>query len=717
MTVLRPFAGLAIAWGTMTLLGGAFVVGASPQSSPARATWRGIKTVVATGPRCEWTNREEFTWVEETDPTSARRWVSRQVSWDNSGSCRVDSAIAIVDGRRTETGWSVHCTARGSMDLKDWNGEQIHPRCEESPPGLSMFGKIAPEVYNGPGTFSPVDRSELRDGCTYDRRWVDFLSSGMRVVTTESIWLDEADVNAKVFPNSNFEPTPGATFRLYGRANVPVRWKFVLVESSRLRGYATNADVDPAFFEIYDLPSLRGRYGTMDPDLIFDPSKYEPPWDQTGQWKRPYPDSGPHKWSILESKEEWLSVDAYITTMDFGAHGELQVYVSSKCGGGWVPVEVVKVGDTTGTVGITLPPDDADGNFIPDWLKAYSGLAPLEDKDGQPVGDGTAGDGFTAFEEYRGFITQVGTSCNSPLHVKHVRTDPAVKDLFIHSSDPVLWRAAVSGFDKASGLASHMICPKQYVNDDTRVVNFTMQLDPGEGIRGAKLTQDFPQHGLHLVNERLAGENGMQFPRPGADFGPPRNTDRVAVDLAAVFLFAFIQRTTIHELGHAVGIRHHGDRNLRGPVVLLNMPSCLSWEMSEGTVAGDHACLATFIALRGEQNSGNAECPMKYVNWSWYVPPGASLVPVGSVDFRPAGSYIWQRRRELPGYVTRVNPVHRYRTDLDTAMIARQFMAQSPGKFCVAPTGTGINALPGDQNHAGDSTRYCAHQLRVNDKP
>ena len=82
-------------------------------------------------------------WVEDTDPNATSRWVSRRDSWDNNGSCRVASAIALVDGRRTETAWWVNCTNRGQMDLRDWNGEQIHPRCEESPPGLSMFGKIA----------------------------------------------------------------------------------------------------------------------------------------------------------------------------------------------------------------------------------------------------------------------------------------------------------------------------------------------------------------------------------------------------------------------------------------------------------------------------------------------------------------------------------------------------------------------------------------------
>jgi hypothetical protein len=711
MMFIRP-SGPAIVL-TMALLAGAFVAGASPQSSATRATWHGLKTVVQTTRRCEATNDESFVWVEEIDVFSASRWVSKRVRWDNKGSCSKPDLSVL---KRRDVNWSIRCVNRGVVDLMNWHGAPVHPQCHETE---EIFGTISPGVFTGPPNFSPVGRSQLRDGCTYNNRSVT-ANGDFRAVTTESITLDEANVSAKVFPNSAVEPYPGETFlHVEGRANLPVRWKFVLVESSRLRGYATNADVDQSFFERFDLRPLHGSYGTMDPDLIFDPSKYEPPWDQTRQWKRPYPDSGPHKWSILESNDESTSVSVNVLAMDYGAHGELQVFVSSKCGGGWLRVEP---DETTGAAGISLPPDDADGNFIPDSFKEYAGRAALEDNDGEPVGDGTAGDGLTAFEEYRGFVMQFGLSCPSRFF-KHERTNPAVKDLFVHVADPVLWRASGMGtggpLESASGVAVHLICPAQYIDDETRIVNFTMQVNAGEGIRGAKLSQDFPQHGLHLVNEALSRAYGRSFGRNnGTPIGPPRNIDRVAVDVTAISAsvgnvdpMAYIQRTSVHEMGHAIGVRHHGDANLQGPVVLLNMKACPSG-MSEGTVAGDRACVATNIALRGGQNSGNASCPMKYVRWHWYVPPMAELVPAGPVDFRPTGSYSWLRRRELPGYVSRIDQVHQYRKDLDDAIIA-----QAPWKFCVAPTGTGINALPRDENHAGNSPRYCAHQIRVNDKP
>jgi hypothetical protein len=250
-----------------------------------------------------------------------------------------------------------------------------------------------------------------------------------------------------------------------------------------------------------------------------------------------------------------------------------------------------------------------------------------------------------------------------------------------------------------------------------------MQQAPGEGIRGAKLTQDRPQHGLYLVNGPAgAGLLGRSF-----GFGPPRNINKVAVDVDAIkatygphHIEDYLKLITYHELGHAVGIRHHGDRNIRGPVVLLNSPGCMVG-MAEGTVAGAPACSLTSIALRGQQNSGNATCPMKYIQWSWYVPEGWSLADRGPVEFRPDTSWSWSQPRlrlayeghhaPTAGAPTRGWPVRRYRNDLDTP-------PQSP-QLCASASGTGVNALPMGENHAGRSTRSpsCSEQLRVNDVP
>ena len=72
-----------------------------------------------------------------------------------------------------------------------------------------------------------------------------------------------------------FVPAPGKVMKVTGKSSNAVRWAFDLDPVSRLRGYATNADVDKAFFERYELPYLSPLYDTWGPDLIFQPRTYE----------------------------------------------------------------------------------------------------------------------------------------------------------------------------------------------------------------------------------------------------------------------------------------------------------------------------------------------------------------------------------------------------------------------------------------------------------
>jgi hypothetical protein len=685
--------------------------------------------------------RVRFAGVQDaagaTRTSVQRRWLSRRVEWAYESYARGPGTF-FEDGRRWPVTSTTTCHGSGESSLGATEGEYhdgwptVSLRCET----VSVADDDSNRVRRGRTTEETRLNVRLdwpRRGCAdgESRRTVD-RQGGVETASWSLAVSPYVEADVRVDRGFAY-PTPGSVLELEGSAAAPVRWKFELAPVSRLRGYATNADVDAAFFRTYKLEALQGRYGTLAPDLVFDPFYYEQQW-QHGTWTRPYPEEGSRKWSTLESTGTTNRVTVAVTAMDFGAHGELRAYVDAGCGA-WVPVPIrghvdpTNAGPMPSAVRLQIP-DDSDANFMADHYQRYRGLHAAVDADDQPTGDGTAGDGLTAFEEYRGFMTQVGSVCD-PLKVRHVRTDPKVKDLFIRVSDPILEPIAddfglltASPANAASALSVHTVCPDHYVDDHTRIVNFTMHRNPGEGIHGARLTQERPQHGVYLLDAPLG--NGLLGESGG--FGPPRNVSRVTVDIAGIRaaygparVSDYLRLITLHELGHAVGIRHHGDGNIGGPVVLLDTPGCVVG-MTEGLAAGAPACSLTGIAIRGQQNSGNAFCPMKYIQWRWYVPPGWSLRYRGPVDFRSNTTWSWSRPRpqdaysllpDAPNSLTSRPQVYRYRKDLDNPP------PWTNQQFCTSSTGTGVNALPMDQNHAGHASRTpaCAEQLRVNDVP
>ncbi len=97
-------------------------------------------------------------------------------------------------------------------------------------------------------------------------------------------------------------------------------------------------------------------------------------------------------------------------------------------------------------------PNDQDQNCIADaWEKemGVEGIDRMDDKDKLPSGISREGDGLTAFEEYRGFISEkdVIASCDGG-HTKragkHVRTSPLCRDIFIYDADGLFEKYAAA---------------------------------------------------------------------------------------------------------------------------------------------------------------------------------------------------------------------------------------------------------------------------------
>jgi hypothetical protein len=119
---------------------------------------------------------------------------------------------------------------------------------------------------------------------------------------------------------------------------------------------------------------------------------------------------------------------------------------------------------------IRIPARD-ENSRIASYLKRKWGAAnPADDEDGDffPLA-GPDGDGFTAFEEYRGFYVHDPQKGDTPVHVS---SHPQSKTVFVYDRiDDTHTRNGISLFRSASGACVFLVKPGQRLLDDSRVMN------------------------------------------------------------------------------------------------------------------------------------------------------------------------------------------------------------------------------------------------------
>jgi hypothetical protein len=235
--------------------------------------------------------------------------------------------------------------------------------------------------------------------------------------------------------------------------------------------------------------------------------------------------------------------DAFrISSFDFGACGTLQVEALLSDG---TRVQAHLQGNAS--TSIRVPRRRTDSCIGDLWREASAiDLPDDDDSEMNPVGDGHPGDGFTLYEEYRGWIE----------NGRHVRGDPRGKDLFVRVEDKGAGAAVVSALP---GISFYQQLTGVNVHYSLRDDEFRTDHVMNANYRGqAHLSE---QHGVYILT------TATSVPKVVPDI-PERQTPGqvqrielpVSIDPQRKIedITAYRQKAVAHELLHATAVLHHG---------------------------------------------------------------------------------------------------------------------------------------------------------------
>ncbi len=385
--------------------------------------------------------------------------------------------------------------------------------------------------------------------------------------------------------------------------------------------------------------------------------------------------------SLAESNEADQSIEINSTDGKTGYFS-----IGSYDGGGWTTLTAVAVLEggiriegtlktPAGVKRIPIPKRNPGSKIATAWLTANGNPGEKDDKETLPIKEG---DGLTAYEEYRGVISQG----------EFRRLKPNEKELGITATKQNYDQFAegVRLFENASGLT---------------VVPF----DETEIVADRKFNRNFgyanvyEQYVLKLENGTLPGAAvGMNEPIRNIR-GIPKKSDRIVIDIQKikdnfhyddsiaragneVVPYTYqekLNNTVAHEIGHGVNLIHHGDEmgpyNTVAPVCTPNNPCYTTYRIYDHhnvEILNRPIPLENAGAV-GSEESGDLSCIMAYT-----------------------GMYQWAYRliqREHCYYYVMFQPVGK--------------------KLCTSSTGTGINDNNKYFGNAEDGN--CRSHLKLRD--
>ncbi|MFN7923779.1 MAG: hypothetical protein U0Q16_27000 [Bryobacteraceae bacterium] len=338
---------------------------------------------------------------------------------------------------------------------------------------------------------------------------------------------------------------------------------------------------------------------STDFDYKFDPDKQTP-----NRFKAPVSKS---KGQSMETVRELDTVKVVVSSLDYGGKAQLKAKVVVKFDGPGgleetinAEIDGAKKADATFA---SIPVDENDNGIADSWEQSFGGTGRLRrNEDDEPGAGGAAspkGDGFPAFDEYRGFhhLTKVGTAVVE----RWTRTDPKTKQDVFFLDPSGQFRDAVAPILGAQGGSNPIHVYRQVRSDQVdsnRAVNFK-----GLGIRD----------GFAVTYQDSSLPGGIL-----GDAGGSRNdgSTPIMIDVAKVRAFSarvqfdpalMLAQVVAHETGHKFGRRHP-----------LRTPCCTEVALPSVPNTLDAVSLSQF-GVRGSQRR------QIYIRLSEYQDPVSSV--------------------------------------------------------------------------------------------
>jgi hypothetical protein len=266
-----------------------------------------------------------------------------------------------------------------------------------------------------------------------------------------------------------------------------------------------------------------------------------------------YPDMSDLQFCPSENRDldTWIYDEHTAVCAHAGGIQQAMAYVSSFDFGGFALVEADAELESGRIIHAHLKgqPDQLDlrlpksrpGSHIADgWRDATPGASGADDSDDEdnPKGDGKKGDGFTLYEEYRGYMSGNEQFC----------LDPAKKDFFINDNTNGSVTNGYRTFKRITGLATHIIHYDEVRSD--LVVNFN-----------CSYAHRSPQHCVWVQLGSTVVLDG--FPCSVANGGPGTPGQITSVDIVPDQFGDGLRCNVAHELLHCCNVYHHGESDIR----------------------------------------------------------------------------------------------------------------------------------------------------------